>query len=120
MDAAGVIQAYILANITNVWAISGPRVWAALGMTRKQADRLCHKQVGMSAVNYARKVHSGYAYDLLIGTNLKMYDIAAGVGYECTNTASMTTSLNRMFHSRVGCKPSDIPRFIFLPSYMRK
>lgn len=119
IDIAERIRAYTIANCGNRLRLCGPYLYEHLGLLRKAADRRCHKQVGMSAVAYMWRIQAELARDLLLGTNLKMYSVAEGVGY-AGETTSQTVSLCRMYPRHFGISPGGQPRFINIPSYMRK
>ena len=72
-----------------------------LDMTPEYLGTLFHKETGITFSNYLKNYRIAKAKELLVGTNLKLYEIAEKVGY------SDSKYFSRIFKKQTGMTPSE-------------
>lgn len=77
---------------------------AAVGLSKRQLERLFHQEVGHSVQQYSRDVRVAFGLWLLVHTTKSITDVALEAGF------SDSSHFNRLFRSAFGRVPSEMRR----------
>lgn len=77
---------------------------AAVGLSKRQLERLFHQLVGRSVQQYSRDLRIGFGLWLLVNTGKSITDVALEAGF------SDSSHFNRLFRTAYGMVPSEARR----------